>query len=581
MDKSEDMINSGYSDGLRVRKGIYTICFVLLCLIDQLVGSAMGRVQYVAVNCTGFIMAAIIFTGCRWRDFLKIPYAVWTVVSVFAGGYAIHWGRQNYAYTGQWTTGILNVVIYGYLAIRLFIEIFVEMKLPRVNGRCLILWAAAMLGMIVSRNEALWPLWFFVMFGCFYMTEYSEEELDALFSGMLNGIIIGFFILQGFATMYRAFDEIRYTGLYTNCNMNALFYLMVQAAILGKWYQFKRNGAAVIWRVLAGAGSGILLAYCFLTIGRTAIVVMLLNTVVMTGILSLLEERRRLLKAAGRLAAVLAAAVISFPAVFSSVRDIPAALYSAMALAGDSPGKIQGYVPADDDRYVEMDEFLKAALGRYFEILKWEKKDKSGRRDTQDTNPGEKLADLLLPPIKARAAEDISEPLPEELPWGSGLSKEDPVWADGNSGGAVDVRWAIYRSYLRRMNFRGHASIEDGVWLTPDSWVPHAHDFLLQIMFSHGIVTGLLFMAVLVLAFLYCLVRCFGKKMDSWYYIVGVLVLSSFVGFGIFEVDWRLGQLSFTSAFLVLYLLLHKCGWAYGDPEEEVWIDEDGTDAYV
>lgn len=555
MDKTENMINRGYSESLRIRQGIYTVCFVLLCLIDQLVGSAMGRVQYVAVNCTGYVIAVIIFTGCRWREFMKIPYAVWTVACVFGGAYAIHWGQENYAYSGQWTTAVLNVVIYGYLVIRLFIRIFVEMNLPRINGKYLILWAATMLGMVLSRNEALWPLWFFVMFGCFYLTEYSEEELNALFTGMLNGIIIGFFILQGFATMYRAFDEIRYTGMYTNCNMNALFYLMVQMAILGKWYQFKRNGSAVIWRVLAGAGSGILMAYCFLTIGRTALTVMLLNTVLLTVIFFLREKRRRFLKAAGRLAAVLAAAVISFPVVFSSVRNIPAQLYSVMVMASDPEGKIQGMVPYEDTRYIEMDEFLRTALGRFFEFFS--RIGKTGRADAPDM--GERMADLLLPPLRVQAAEDIPEAdPPAKVPWGSGLSPEDPIWTDENYGDSVNVRWAIYKSYLGRLNFSGHDSSEDGVWLKADSSVPHAHNFLLQIMFSHGIITGASFLAILVLAFLHCLVRCFGKREESWYYIVGVLIISSFVGFGTLEVDWRLGQLSFTALFIVQYLLLHR-----------------------
>lgn len=565
MNKSEIIEKRGCSESLRTRQGIYTVCFVLLCLIDQLVGSAMGRVQYVAVNCTGFVIAAIIFAGCRWREFMRIPYAVWTVVCVFGGAYAIQWGQQNYAYKGQWTTAVLNVILYGYLVIRLFIRTFAEMKLPRINGKYLILWAAAMLGMVLSRNEALWPLWFFVMFGCFYLTEYSEEELDALFNGMLNGMIIGFFILQGFATMYRAFDEIRYTGMYTNCNMNALFYLMVQAAILGKWYQFKRNGSAVIWQVLAGAGSGILMAYCFLTIGRTALTAMLLNTVLLTVIFFLREKKRRLLKAAGRLAAVLAAAVISFPAVFFSVRNIPAHMYSVMVMASDSEGKIQGMVPYEDTRYVEMDEFLEAALGRFFEFFNriW----KTGRADASDM--GERLADLLLPPLRVLAAEDIPEEVPpEKIPWGSGISPEDPIWTDGNYGDSINVRWAIYKSYLSRLNLWGHESSQDGVWLTKDSSVPHAHNFLLQIMFSHGIVTGILFMAALVLTFLYCFVRCFGKSEDNWYYAVGVLMLSAFVGFGTFEVDWRLGQLSFTTLFIVEYLLFHKSDRRRGDMYE-------------
>lgn len=37
-------------------------------------------------------------------------------------------------------------------------------------------------------------------------------------------------------------------------------------------------------------------------------------------------------------------------------------------------------------------------------------------------------------------------------------------------------------------------------------------------------------------------------------------MITSFVGFGVLEIDWRLGQLSFLAFFVVQYLLLHKCG---------------------
>lgn len=557
MDKTEEMIKNYCGEDIRVKRGVYTICFVLLCLIDQIKGSAMGRVQYTAANCTGFIIAAIILTGWHWKDFVRIPYALWTVLCVIGGFFAIRWGRENYEYFGRWVTGVLNVAIYGYLVLRIFLRIFVEKKRPQVNWRFLLLWAVTMLCMVFSRNDSVWPLWFLVMFGCFYLTDYTKEELNALFTGMLNGIIIGFFILQGFATMFRAFDEIRYTGMYTNGNMNALFYLIVQAAILGKWYQFKRNGAALGWRLLAGAGSGIMFAYCFLTIGRTAMLIMLLNTVLLIGSITFLEEKRRLFKAAVRLAAVLLAAVISFPAVFSSVRNIPAEFYSAMTLAGDPSGKIQGMTPSWDERYVEMDEFLEAALGRLFWFFHSDKEDEPDASGVVG-----RIVDFLVPAMKVQAAEEIPESsLAEEKPWGSGLTPEDPVLADiENVDTSVKVRLGIYKGYLGRLNFLGHKNSEEGIWLTKDSLVPHAHNFLLQIMFSHGIVAGILFLAVILFAFLHCIIRCVRKLKGTWFFMAGGLMISSFAGFGFFEIDWRIGQLSFTVLFVVLYLLFHRCG---------------------
>lgn len=569
MDNSAETAKSNYSDGIRVRQGICTICFVLLCLIDQIVGSAMPSIQEVAISCIGLIIAAIILTGrYRWKDFLQMHYAVWIILCGIAYVCLIRF-REEYRYsTSRWvlTLTVINAAIYGCLVLRILIRIFLEKKVPRMNWGFYILWVVMMLGMVFSRNDDTWPFWFLVIFGCFYLTEYSAEEMEALFTGMLNGIIIGFCILQGFATMFRAHDEMRYTGMYTNSNMNALFYLMVHAAILGKWYQFKRKDAALRWRLLAAVGSGVLIAYGFLTICRTAVMTMLVNTTLLT-VLLFFEERaqemkRRILKAAGRVTTALLAAVVLFPAVFFSVRWIPAEFYSAMKLAWDSEGKIQGWAPLNDERYVEMNQFLEYAPKRLFWFFDFEKKEESRTGVSGTSNVASRIMDFLSPPLKVRAAEDTQElGTPEKTAWGSGLTAEDPVLTDPKDiVNPAKVRLGIYWGYLGRLNFVGHRSEEDGVWLTAGNFAPHAHNFLLQMMFSHGILTGILFMMVLLYTFLHCLMQCLRKKRGSWFFILGVFMIVSFVGFGLLEIDWGTGQLSFISIFVVPYLLFHKYG---------------------
>ena len=37
-------------EALQTKQGVYTICFVLLCIIHKRAGSATGRVHYVAHN---------------------------------------------------------------------------------------------------------------------------------------------------------------------------------------------------------------------------------------------------------------------------------------------------------------------------------------------------------------------------------------------------------------------------------------------------------------------------------------------------------------------------------------------------
>ena len=117
MERREEVVKDKYMETLRVKQGIYTICFVLFCLIDQLIGSAAGRIQQTAANCSGIVIAVIILTGYHWKDFVRLPYLLWTICSVIGGRIAIIWGHQNYEYHGKWDTAVINVILYGYLVI--------------------------------------------------------------------------------------------------------------------------------------------------------------------------------------------------------------------------------------------------------------------------------------------------------------------------------------------------------------------------------------------------------------------------------------------------------------------------------
>ena len=258
----------------------------------------------------------------------------------------------------------------------------------------------------------------------------------------------------------------------------------------------------------------------------------------------------------GRLAAVLAAAVVSFPVVFQSIRMIPAEFYSPMLLAGDADYKIQGGAPTWDERYIEMDEFLEAALGRLFWFFQ-----PSGEEEKPDVDLSDVIGEILLPSLTVYAAEETAgDGIGDERKrWGSGLTEDDPVLTEiVDTMDPTKIRWAIFRTYLSRLNFSGHRGNEEGVWIMYNGFAPHAHNFLLQMMFSYGIIAGIMFLVVIAAAFLHCAILCFGELKGEWFSIVGALMILSFFCFGILEIDWRVGQLSFTILFLTQYLLLQK-----------------------
>jgi len=81
----------------RTKKNIYIVCFILLCVVDHIKGTAIGSVQSVAENIAGLLFALIIFTSYEFKDFLKLVYYIWT--GIFCVGLIIYTIISVNAYT--------------------------------------------------------------------------------------------------------------------------------------------------------------------------------------------------------------------------------------------------------------------------------------------------------------------------------------------------------------------------------------------------------------------------------------------------------------------------------------------------
>lgn len=528
-----------YSESLRIKKGIYTICFVLMCLIDQIKGSATGRVQFVAENCLGLLIAVIIFSAYHWRDFLKLPYYIWAGIFFVGFCLSIPYARENYPYFGKWITAGINVGIYGFIVLRNLYRFFAEKKHPQIRIPYFVLWLVMLVGMVISRNDSAWPLWFLVMFGSFYLTDFTSEEKDAICDSIMNGIIIGFCIIQGFATMYRAYDTIRYTGMYTNSNINALFYMMVQLALLGKWYKFVQTKAAYFWRVLAAMGSGLMLAYCFLTIGRLAFGVMVINVFVLAYLLLKMDQHKKLIRYAKRVSFVFLVPVLLFPIVFYSVRWIPAYVNSPILLEGDEPNKIDGWTVINDERYVEMDELLEESINRILKLF----------ISSNSLN----VVDIVMPPIKAYAMESPDTLDPEDL-IKPGDTPETALLEGEHATNSFRYRFQIYKTYMSRLNLWGHTYDENtGVWVTPNYHAPHAHDVFIQYAYDFGIFVGIFFLVDAILVVFFLWKKSTQKGGCNWKYVVCFMYVFGFIAFGLFEKDWNVATLPITLFFMAHY----------------------------
>ncbi|MCM1044030.1 MAG: O-antigen ligase family protein [Candidatus Gastranaerophilales bacterium] len=508
---------------------LYTVCFIVLCVIDQRTKTGSGLDGWLETfrDLMGVIMACMILIHYKVEDFKrwKTPYLIWSVLSVIGGIGAFLWGIDRRPFLNDWIVVILDVILFGYIIIHTFISVIIENKLPKLEKGFGIVWAIMMLLMIVSRSDYSWPLCYMIMFGCFCLTDFTREERMDLFHGSLNGIICSFFLFQGYCLMFRPYDIVRYTGIYNNPNLNALFYVEVLCAVFIKVLYVTKKKACKGIRIFYWLGVGVLLSFLFMTIGRTAWMVAFLFGILFLILWNKLMNRKRFL--INGIVMVLCACLM-FPLCYGLVRYVPPMFHHPVWFWGEwSDERAHSWDAWDSEKYIDMEELMQNALGRVTVIL----------GDALKNSP-------FL--IKADAA-DATETTPED-----DLRMRAAVLTPEEGEDPILVRNTIYKHYWQNLNWFGHRYEEQGFQLTWRYWIGHAHNIYLQYGTDFGIPVMILFVILLIWGSAMCLwrgVRCrsveFGiiEIMASFFILVPAL-------FGILEYSWGVSSLSITMLFI-------------------------------
>ena len=384
-----------------------------------------------------------------------------------------------------------------------------------------------------------------------------------MLQGVMNGIILGFLVLQGLCFVFRPFDNLRYQGIYHNPNLNALFYLEVLAAVLGKLlYVHKRETGRKI-RIFYWLAAGVVLAFIFLSIGRSAWIASFCMTALFLWILNRLLQKKRFWKNAGIL---ILCTCLMFPLCFSAARYLPAVFHHPIWFWGEySADRVHSYDPWNTWKYVELDEFMDAALGRILDSFQnlWEHSSLKKQAVGQSGDGAERQLVLLAQDSALEEAAGMyRKPAEDVRIYGvaavNGAVQTGAEEAGQDNRGALLeteqemdsflTRKTIYSYYAGRLNLRGYPEEEQGFQLTPVYHVGHAHNIFLQYGTDFGIPVMVLFAGLAVWGALrlgkaFCRSRDIGKAVYLLYLLVPVL-------FGMFEYAWGTGSLSITMLFL-------------------------------
>lgn len=506
------------------RRILYTLCFFLFCVIDQRTktGSGLDGVIETFRDMAGVLMAVIIMSHYKWEEFTryKLPYAVWTVLSPIAGVLFVVFGQPLTYFMNERIMIGLDVWVFGYVVIHTVISVLIEKKYPKLHKGMFGLWTVMMLLMIFSRSDYVWPFCYFIMFGCFYLTDFTEEEQEDLYQGMMNGVILAFFVFQGFCCVFRPYDQVRYTGIYNNCNLNGLFYLVVLAAIFGKMLYVTKENKHKFWRVYYWLGAGVVYSFLFMTIGRTAWMVSIILGLIFLAFYQSVKKQRHYIR--NGLLLVLCVCMM-FPVTFGMTRYLPPVFHHPVWFWGEwNEERVHSWDAWDSEKYVNLEELVETAVGRTTEIT-------------------DGLFGKSPFAIKAYAEELLSQE--ERLRENAVLKTEEEYM------NPILVRKTIYSHYFADLNLLGHTQADQGFQLTYFYWIGHAHNIYLQYATDFGVPAALCLLILSAVSIIKTITAFYRKKVPVRSACSIFMMLVPLL-FGILEYSWGSNAITMILLFL-------------------------------
>lgn len=593
----------------RIKKYFYFVCFFILCICDQRIGSAAGEIQLVSPNIALIVLSCIALSHYPFSDFRR-PF-FWISAMVFTAGACLAlyllWPGTVYHY--QLISGALAGVLYSCVVIQTARVIISERRLP--GGSHLGIWLLGMLLvlMLLSRHDKYNGPLLCLSILLIFLTDFTAQERDWMLRSLAGAVLTAFFVFQGLALVFRPFDSGRYLGLYANPNINALFYQIVYCVFLGIFciLETKRRHSVLKWINFCLACA--MWSFVMLTMCRSAALGMTAATVL--GFFVVLWKRREMWVRRTLLyvCSLLLGCVISFPVVYGAVRYLPAVFHHPVWFEGEySEWKVHSWDPYDSEKYTDWRDVIQGNFGRFFpdavNVDLFPRETSQAAMFTwafadcrKDGMPCSLLQDISISKEEFRVFSGAVEEKNRKVlnsagnqderrlvtesveKWKTPALKTAPETcisnglgaysvADMNSGaeerpsvmrGSIEARFGIYRHYLSGLNLWGHKDSENGFQYSESYYAPHAHNIFLQYAFNYGLPAGIVFLVYVAASGIRLLTLCMRDE-SGMPFLLGLLLFAAIAAFGMTEIVWRYGQLAHT-----LLLLLPCFVWQHMD----------------
>lgn len=535
------------STKLNVQSMAVSLCIFAVCIGTQQMQTAAwfsGIIEF-SRDSLGVLMAIILFTNYRWNDFkkYKIPYIIWSVLGIILGVIftpMVIAKREEYLKADTIIT-VLGIFLMGYCIIHTVISLFVEKYRPKLYKPLFIIWVIMLLLMIFSESEYLWPECYFVMFLSYYLTEQTSTQRTNTIKGLINGIVLGFVVIQAHALLCRPYDRIRYYGNFCNPNHNCMFLCICLAGILAKILFLTKDNRGKIVKIFYFLLAGVCYSFICMTMSRSGYLAVFVVTIFF--IIAYCRIKGKIVFIRTGLLLVLIF-VVSMPMTYLAVRYIPTIHPHVLFYyqEGYSESRVHSWDERDSEKYVTFEQLIQSIFGRFEKT-----------KETYDDFRSEEVSEEELHSLKiasnaanfpeaaflyVAANADKSELNPDKIP---ALTREE-------ARNAFTVRYTIYKWYVSHLSLRGMPFDEQGFQLTEDHWIQDTHNIYLDYGINFGYPVMILF-TVFIWWGIGRLTKYGVKGRDVEKLSCLLIVLVPPI-FGILEFAWGAGMISTVAFYL-------------------------------
>ncbi len=410
--------------------------------------------------------------------------------------------------------------------------------------------------LVAMRNTRLWGIYLVITFVCFYIRIAVWGKNKDYYKILSGGFMMNFAISLLFSWAHRyfagyvsgrfafIFHTVTVTAEYLTF-MGAVATVMLVAKIvaLPKGTNLKDMFISA-WKEMTLFG--FIMSYAIFTVSRTAYLAIAVSTLLV--ILVVIScHRKQFFRIVG---VFIISLIVCFPAAFTLQRIFPAMAADPVIYAIDDTDEfIRGGAAWDSTNFMCVERFgnlfatkiLGADMGEYefpIDIYNY------------DSETGEPLYDdyghsyddpYYYPETSDQGRLDII-PL-EGLLAANGITRAEYVMLMDELVGYVDTsnaldvisngRITIFRSYFRNLNLWGHD--EMGAELPNGEIALHAHNTYLQVAYDNGIIVGIVFIIMLVMALICGIVYYRNNRKNEPLSLITAAVVIGFMVAGVSE----------------------------------------------